>query len=128
MGWGFALWTPGSVLMPGPMPKRPHQRRRPNAGLGAVSLPADGPRRPIPPLRGSSTMLASTRRWWAAVWSSPMAAEFLDVDQFPLERLARMIDTFGRGEGTAALLGEIRQLEDRFGLGPVARRRLGWEV
>src|SRR5438093_722418 len=58
------------------------------------------------------------------VWASPMAHQWLDADVDALRRLAWMIDTVNRGEGTAALDGEARQLEDRFGLSPVARRRL----
>jgi hypothetical protein len=57
-----------------------------------------------------------------------MATTYLPADRFPLIRLARLVDQCGRGEATAAALGEVRQLEDRFGLSPLARRRLQWEI
>jgi hypothetical protein len=57
-----------------------------------------------------------------------MAHQWLDADVDALRRLAWMVDTVYRGEGTAALAGEARQLEDRFGLSPVSRRRLQWSI
>ena len=57
-----------------------------------------------------------------------MATEWLAADAFTLRRLAWMLDVAHRGESTAALAGEARQIEDRFGLSPVSRRRLGWSV
>jgi hypothetical protein len=39
-----------------------------------------------------------------------------------------MVEVDARGEANATLRGEIRHLEDRFGLNPMARRRLGWEI
>ncbi len=45
-----------------------------------------------------------------------------------LTRLARLLDVLEQGEPSALLLAEIRQLEDRFGLSPLARRRLQWEI
>jgi hypothetical protein len=57
-----------------------------------------------------------------------MAAAWLDVDRLTLERLAGLVDEAHRGVATAALLGEIRMLEDRFGLSPLARQRLRWQV
>lgn len=39
-----------------------------------------------------------------------------------------MRDQVARGDGRAMLFREIRALEDRFGLSPVSRRRLGWDV
>jgi Ser/Thr protein kinase RdoA (MazF antagonist) len=57
-----------------------------------------------------------------------MASVYLDADLTGLVRLARLLDADERGEASATMLGEIRQLEDRFGLSPLARRRLEWEV
>jgi hypothetical protein len=66
--------------------------------------------------------------WWSTVWDSPMAAVYLEADVPALTRLASLIDQAAQGEVGAKLLGEIRQLEDRFGLSPLARRRLQWEL
>jgi hypothetical protein len=57
-----------------------------------------------------------------------MAAAWLPSDVPVLVRLARIVEADGRGQATASLLAEARQLEDRFGLSPMARRRLQWEV
>ncbi len=112
--------------MPGPPPKHPGQRRRTNSRAGRI-LPSEGPET-VPDLPGRSKMLASTRAWWEAVWRSPMANAYLEADSLALIRLAQMIDLASRGEANAALLTEIRQLEDRTGLSPLARRRLEWSV
>jgi hypothetical protein len=57
-----------------------------------------------------------------------MASVWLDADVLVLRRLASLMDMFHSGEITAMLLAEIRQLEDRLGLSPLARRRLQWEI
>lgn len=93
--------------------------------MAPVKLPA-GSRRRAPALGGG--FLKATREWWATIWASPMAAVYLDADVPALVRLARLVDLQHRGEMTAAVLSEIRQLEDRFGLSPLSRRRLQWEV
>ena len=112
--------------MPGPPPKHAAQRRRTNASVRRI-LPSQGPDS-VPELPGRSKMLASTRAWWEAVWCSPMAHAYLDADARVLMRLAQMIDLASRGKANAALLTETRQLEDRLGLSPMARRRLEWDV
>lgn len=68
-----------------------------------------------------------TKRWWANVWSSPMAAHFIDVDIDALFRLAYLVERF-YGEGKTDLASEIRLQEARFGLTPGDRKRLGLEV
>ena len=73
-------------------------------------------------------MAASTREWWATLWRSPVAAKYLDVDVVPLSRLAVLVDRAASGDLGERVLWELRLLEDRFGLNPVSRRRLGWEV
>lgn len=57
-----------------------------------------------------------------------MAAVYLDADVAGLARLARLVDRETCGEASASVLAEIRQLEANFGLSPMARRRLEWEV
>jgi hypothetical protein len=83
-----------------------------------------------PELPGAKELLPSTREWWATVWSSPMAVVYLEADVPALARLAVLVDRLERGEGGggARLLAEVRSLEDRFGLSPLARRRLQWEI
>ena len=68
------------------------------------------------------------RDWWATLWESPVAHVFEPVDVPALVRAARLVDKEARGEATGVELSELRQLEDRFGLSPLARRRLQWEI
>jgi hypothetical protein len=110
------------------VPKHPSRRRRQNLPAPTTKLPPAGSARKAPPLVGAASMLAETRAWWRTVWASPMAAVYLEADVPALLRMARLLDARSRGTGLAAELSEIRQLEDRFGLSPLARRRLQWEV
>lgn len=117
--------------MPGTgTPKPPGQRRRRNAEQAQWrALPFEGRRGRPPALpRKRPAWLKLTRDWWGAIWASPMATAWLPSDVPTLYRLARIMEADNRGEATASLLAEARQLEDRFGLSPMARRRLQWEV
>jgi hypothetical protein len=115
--------------MPGPPPKPAGERRRRNAVAPVVTLPPKSHRRaPALPSGGKRKFLKATRDWWATIWASPMAAVWLPADVPALIRLAHLIDQANRGEASTMVLAEIRQLEDRFGLSPMARRRLQWEV
>ena len=106
--------------MSGPLPKPPSRRRR-STGSHWISLPAREVLVPEPPGPLSAHRLA----WWREMWESPISTGWLEVDATALYRLAKLLDL---AEPSGALLAEIRQLEDRFGLSPVARRKLGHEV
>jgi hypothetical protein len=56
-----------------------------------------------------------------------VASKFLRVDEHALFVIAALRDLFWRTPD-AALAAEIRLQEARFGLDPLARRRLGWEI
>lgn len=70
--------------------------------------------------------------WWEAVWRSPMAPEFLDADmRGGLYLLADLHQLRWTATSKTALIEsakEIRLQEVRFGLSPIDRRRLQWEV
>lgn len=69
--------------------------------------------------------------WWADVWRSPMASEYLKVDVRGLYRLAMLEQDFwaaGSRSGRLAVAAEIRHAAIAFGLTPIDRRRLQWEV
>ncbi len=68
-----------------------------------------------------------TRSWWRDVWHSPMAGEYLEADKHALYRLAVLVDAFWV-KPTAILAAEIRQQQQCFGLTPIDRRRLQWEI
>jgi hypothetical protein len=57
-----------------------------------------------------------------------MAALWLEADVPSLVRLASLVELADAGDMAPQVLAEIRQLEDRFGLSPLARRRLQWEL
>jgi hypothetical protein len=115
--------------MKGPPPKPRAIRQRRNrtttqatlslANLGRVRAPQLQPRdRLWHPL---------TRAWWKDVWHSPMATEFLQADLHGLYRLAVLIDSFWL-QPSKDLAAEIRQEQTAYGLTPIDRRRLQWEV
>jgi hypothetical protein len=116
--------------MPGPTPG-PHSEQR-TVDAGWVTLPAAGRGGPAPTvsLAGAGLPAAVQRRareLWAIWWGSPMALMWSDFDVPQLERLLVLTARSWDGE-SAAGLSEVRQLEDRFGLSPVARRKLYWRI
>lgn len=115
--------------MPGPPPKPPGQRRRRNANPGETLLPAAGREGKPPPWPLPGKKLAGEAAIWAELWKTPQSVAW--------ERLGwtRVVARYARGLVAAEkpyalppLLGEIRQLEDRLGLTPMAMRRLMWKV
>lgn len=120
--------------MSGPPPKPAHLRQRTNrkAGAGVIGLEAAtaGPAPAIPNPGREGAPVAwhpLTLSWWAHVWSSPMAGQYLPTDIDGLGRVAMLVNDFyvlGRRED----LAEIRLQEQRFGLSPLDRSRLQWEV
>lgn len=72
-----------------------------------------------------------TIAWWETIWASPMADEWVDGDIPALFRLARLDDLFWNATDSAEitrLAAEIRQQQSRFGLTPMDRRALQWEI
>lgn len=129
--------------MPGPAPKDPSLRARRNKTSTAAKLrvvePGDVEAPELPDrLRETEDgdLVAvqwhpRTVEWWATVWASPMAAEWLDADVPGLVLLAELWDDFYKARGTSdrlKLSAELRLQEARFGLAPMDRRRLQWEV
>ncbi len=110
----------------GRYPKHPAERRSGGGRTSTTTViaPHFGPQVPEPV--GARDWSEETLAWWRAVWTSPVAdALYLPGDAYPLARLGNMLESIRKGEASAAVMGEARQLEDRFGLSPVARRRLG---
>lgn len=113
--------------MPGPAPN-PNARRR-NARPDWVSLPADGRRGKTPkwPLGGR------TPAGWVELWRLPQAVMWerdnavIQIATYLTVRNAAH-EALRNGEPNAALLSELRQIEDRLGLSPMALKRLQWEI
>jgi len=116
--------------MSGPTPQDPKMRQRRNTVSTAATLPAEVELIEMPPLPERERWRrwhALTVAWWASVWRSPMASEYLDADIHSLYILADLIDRYWR-KPTPALAAEIRLQRQCFGLTPIDRRRLQWEV
>lgn len=118
--------------MPGPAPNRNARRR--NLRPDWRALPPGGWAGDVPewPMESSS---AADRALWAGLWRTPQAAAWHDLGWTRVvARYARLvveseIDNPDRSQtAEVALLGEIRQLEDRLGLSPMAMKRLQWEI
>ena len=112
----------------GPAPKPAHLRQRANRKSGADVLEApvdvEVPEIPNPDERKWHPL---TLRSWDNAWKSAMACKWLDSDVDGLGRVAILWDEYYK-EPKAAMLGEIRLQEQRFGLSPLDRSRLQWEV
>lgn len=107
-------------------PKDPRQRQGKGSGAATVTVTAPrlGTRIPDPP--ASCEWSPATWEWWRAVWSSPVAeALYMDVDAHVLARLGNMYEKALTDDLPAAMHSQMTALEDRLGLSPVSRRRLG---
>lgn len=114
--------------MPGPAPKPAHLRQRRNVKPGSATLEsvvnADVPVIPNPDGREWHPLTTAA---WGRAWASPMASQWLETDEDALGRLAILWDDFYK-RPTSQMLAEIRLQEQRFGLSPLDRSRLQWEV
>ncbi len=65
--------------------------------------------------------------WWRDVWASPMAARYVDADVHALYIVLELLEAFWR-HPSGRLAREIRLGSQPFGLNPLDRRRLQWEI
>lgn len=101
-----------------------------NKTTTAAMLSTDTPtaiKTPKLPEREGHEWNALTLKFWRDVWRSPMAPEFLQADVHGLFVLAELVDQFWANPDVK-LAAEIRQQRQCFGLTPIDRRRLQWEV
>jgi len=115
--------------MPGPAPKHPSTRQRRNRSSTAATLSVD-PDLEVPALP-TRLWHEQTRAWWRDIWASPMAPEYDDSDRHGLFSLAVLVDDFWRCDEAklrTSIAAEIRQQRQCFGLTPIDRRRLQWEI
>ena len=121
--------------MRGRTPKPPDLRRRRNKVATSAQLSdTQKPRKGMPdlPIRladdGAVCVWGPmTIAWWNDVWRSPMAAEFVQADVHGLYRLAVLVDRFWVYP-TKDFAAEIRLQQAAYGLTPLDRRRLQWEI
>lgn len=74
-----------------------------------------------------ATWRPATLRWWETIWASPIADEWVDADVPNLLALAVLVDEFWT-TGDRQVHAEMRQASREFGLSPLSRRQLQWEV
>jgi hypothetical protein len=114
----------------GPAPKDPALRQRMNKSSTRATLVDDGKRRRVPSLPKRAEGLVwhpMTRKWWRAVFQSPMADEYLAADVEGLYRLVALVDKFWCNP-TVQSFEAIARYEQKYGLSPLDRRRLEWIV
>lgn len=124
--------------MSGPLPKPARLRQRRNrvstrAALPSIAQAAGNAVPQLPPRdRQSERWHPKVIAWWQSVWHSPMAGELLESDvKGGLLLIAELYQrrwAADTAKEIVALATEIRQQEARFGLSPVDRRRLQWEI
>jgi hypothetical protein len=112
----------------GPPPKPAHLRQRTNRKPGSATIEAlDKPKIPPIPNPDERVWHKLTLRSWKHAWESPMASQWIETDTDALGRLALLWDVFYKSPD-GRVMAEIRLQEQRFGLSPLDRSRLQWEV
>lgn len=115
--------------MPGPAPKSASTRSRRNKTSTAATLRADAAI--VAPELPEGDWHPMVLDWWRALWASPMAPEYDDSDRHGLFELALIRNDFwcaGSAKERKEAAAEIRLQDQRFGLSPIDRRRLQWEI
>lgn len=107
-----------------PLPKSNPARRNRSASRATLSAVHDIQ---APDLPAGRVWHPQAVHWWRDVWASPMAPEYDDSDKHGLFMLAVLVDEFWKKPHWTAA-AEIRLQRQCFGLSPIDRRRLQWEI
>ena len=112
-----------------PVPKRAATRERVARAAGASRMEGTPLERipELPKKPGGGKWHAFTVAMWRAIQASPMAGEYYEADLHGLYILADLVDQYW-DTGDISLATEIRQQRQCFGLTPIDRRRLEWEI
>jgi len=116
-------------LMP-PLPKHQSVRARRNKSVTRATLSADHEVK-APPLPEVTEWHPLTKRWWDALWLSPMAPEYAEMDIHGLYRVAMLMNEFWTAETPrqrAEMQLRLEKADADFGTSPLARRRLEWQI
>lgn len=119
----------------GPPPKPQAARTRHKAHVthavlyqredGEIEIP------PMPRSNNGKPWNVLTKRWWKDIWSSPMAVEYDESDIHGIYQLAALVNDFWEARSARErreASAEIRLAGQRFGISPLDRRRLQWEI
>lgn len=112
--------------MASPVPKPAAQRQRRNRTATSAEIEAPSAQRTALP----DDYHELTKAWWATIWNSPIAEEWVDADTPGLVALAQLVEDFWRSDRDhrAKAHAEVRMASREFGLSPFSRRQLQWEV
>lgn len=116
--------------MPGPAPKHPAARARRNKAATRATLSGDHDIEP-PALPDGIAWHALTVQWWADIWSSPMAPEYIHADINGLFRVAMLYNDFWSAstyKERADIQVRLEKADADYGTNPMARRRLEWQI
>ncbi|WP_433415052.1 hypothetical protein ACQP1V_36310 [Microtetraspora malaysiensis] len=111
-------------------PPNPNRRRR-NAQPATLRLPAGGRQGETPPwpLPKAKSAVRARRELevWAELWRTPQAAAWERLEW--TRTVARYVRYLLAAEaGDSRIAAEVRQMEDRLGLNPMALLRLRWQI
>lgn len=109
------------------LPKRSPARRNRSATAATLTRPKGRIKVPDLPPAGERDWHPLTMAWWRDVWRSPMAPEYDDSDVHGLYLLAALVNDFW-WKPSKEIAAEIRLHRQCFGLSPIDRRRLQWEI
>src|SRR5690349_15060649 len=111
------------------MPRAPDPNaRRRNHRADWRRLPAKG-RTGEPPAWPMPRPSKAALELWAQLWSTPQAVAWEELGWTRVvARYVKLVLATEKSNASSSLLGEVRQLEDRLGLNPMAMRRLYWLV
>lgn len=113
--------------MPGPPKKHPDERRRRNKPQ-LTQLPAEG-REGDPPVFPFGDADDAERSVWVELWATPQAVMWERLGWVRVvARYVRLVVEAEKRDAQVTLAGEVRQLEDRLGLTPMAMKRLEWSI
>jgi len=109
------------------LPKRNPARRNKSTTRATLTLAHKVEAPELPPSESPYGWHSLTIHWWRDIWASPMAPEFHESDVHGLFLLAALVDLFWWSP-SKELAAEIRLQRQSFGLTPLDRRRLQWEI
>lgn len=110
-----------------PQPKRNPARRNKSTTKATLSVVHDVEAPALP----EQEWHPQTLEWWEDIWASPMAPEYDDSDRHGLIRLAILVDDYWLADNAntrVKLSAEIRMQGQLYGITPLDRRRLQWEI
>lgn len=117
--------------MGGVAPKPANLRQRRNKKTTAAKLTDTNGDAEIPDLPEIREWNQYTQAYWEEIWTSPMATEYIDADYDGILQLIILVDDFYEAESPTMrikLATEMRLQREQFGLAPIARARLHWEI